>query len=157
MVLLTRPTSRILALDLYEGYFGISDNKPNRLFANAEKAGVSGRIEARVGDVRAMPLEDNSFEAAVSAYVIDHLSREGVEQSLSEIRRVLRPNGEFLLMVINPDIWIQIAYPFFVRHGDFFSETDHQRWQSALIQAGFEIIEQGTSPGTLYLLASKPG
>jgi SAM-dependent methyltransferase len=155
MVLLARPGSRVLALDLYSGYYGIADNRPERLFANAARAGVEDRIEARVGDMRAMPLGDESVDAAVSAYAIDHLSSEGVERSLAEIQRVLRPNGQFLLMVINPDVWIRIAYPFFVHHGYFGPRTDHQRWRSHLTTAGFDVVEQGTTPGTLYLLARK--
>ena len=155
MVLLARPDSRVLALDLYSGYYGIADNKPERLFANAARAGVEDRIEARVGDMRAMPLDDDSLDAAVSAYAIDHLNQEGVRRSLAEIQRVLRPNGQFLLMVINPDVWIRTAYPFFVHHGYFGPRTDPQRWHSDLTSAGFEIVEQGTTPGTLYLLARK--
>jgi hypothetical protein len=58
-------------------------------------------------------------------------------------------------MVINPDIWIRIAYPFFLHHGYFGARTDHQRWRSHLMDAGFEIVEQGTVPGTLYLLVRK--
>ena len=102
--------------------------------------------------MRAMPFGDDSLDAAVSAYAIDHLSREDVPRSLAEIQRVLRPNGQFLLMVINPDIWIRIAYPFVVIFG---VRSDHQRWRSHLTNAGFEIVEQGTTPGTLYLLAQK--
>ena len=155
MVLLARPNSRVVALDLYEGYFGIEDNTPDRLLANAARAGVEDRIRAQVGDVRAMPFEDDSFDAAVSAFVIDHLSGSDVERSLGEIERVLRMDGEFLLMVINPDVWIRFAYPFFVHHGYFGGRTNHERWRSRLEGAGFEIIEQGTTPGTLYLLAKK--
>ena len=157
MVLLARPDSQVLALDIYDGYFGIPDNKPERLLANAAKAGVEDRIKAQVGDVRAMPLSDDSLDAAVSAYVIDHMSRESVERSLAEIERVLRPGGQFLLMVVHPDIWIRIAYPFFAHHGYFGGKTDHERWRSHLTDAGFEIVELGTTPGTLYLLAQKRG
>lgn len=155
MVLLARPESRLLALDLYQGYFGIADNTPERLYANAARAGVSDRIRAQAGDIRELPLDDESFDAAVSAYTIDHLSGEGVKRSLAEIRRVLRPDGQFLLMVINPDIWIRVAYPFFVHHGYFGGRTDHERWRSRLIEAGFEVDEIGTTPGSLYLLAHK--
>lgn len=156
MVLLARPKSRVVAIDLYDQYFGIEDNTPERLMANAAKAGVADRIEAKVGDVRELPFEDNSLDAAVSAYVIDHLREEGVRRSLAEIQRVVRPGGQFLIMVINPDFWIRFAYPFFVHHGYFGGRTNHQRWRSRLTQAGFEIIEQGTTPGTLFLLAQKP-
>jgi SAM-dependent methyltransferase len=157
MVLLERPEARVLAVDLYEGYFGIQDNKPERLFRNAARAGVEDRIEARVGDLRELQIEDASFDAAVSAYVIDHLDREGVERSLAEIERVLKPGGQFLLMVVNPDLWIRIAYPFFVHHGYFGGRTDHQRWRSRLESAGLEVREMDTTPGTLYLLAQKVG
>ncbi len=155
MVLLERPDSRVIALDLYEGYFGIPDNTPKRLLANAARAGVGDRVQAQVGDMRAMPLGDASVDAAVSAYAIDHLNREGVERSLAEIERVLRPGGQFLLMVINPDVWVRVAYPFFVHHGYFGGKTDHERWRSRLTEAGFEILEQGTSPGTLHFLVRK--
>ncbi|MDH5551329.1 MAG: class I SAM-dependent methyltransferase, partial [Gemmatimonadota bacterium] len=155
MVLLARPQAEVLAVDFYEGYFGIEDNTPWRLLENATKAGVEDRVDAQVGDLRDLPLEDGSFDAVVSAYVIDHLDREGVERSLAEIERVLRPDGEFLLMVINPDVWIRVAYPFFVHHGYFGGRTDHERWRSRLENAGLRVVEMDTAPGTLYLLARK--
>ena len=41
-LLRARPESRVTALDLYDGYFGIADNTPDRLFANAAIAGAPG-------------------------------------------------------------------------------------------------------------------
>ena len=155
MVLRERSGARVLAVDLYEGYFGIADNTPQRLLDNAARAGVEGRVEARAGDLTDLQLEDASVDAAVSAYVIDHLSQEDVQRALAEIERVLRPNGDFLLMVINPDKWIRIASPFFVHHGYFGGRTRHERWRSRLEQAGFAVVEMGTTPGSLYLLARK--
>ena len=51
----------------------------------------------------------------MSVAAIDHLNREGVERALSEVARVLRPDGQFLLMVVNPDIWTKVALPFHAR------------------------------------------
>ena len=155
MVLQARPESTVVALDIYSGNYGIPDNKPERLFRNAAKAGVEGRLEAEVGDVRKMPFSDDSLDAAVSAYMIDHLPREGVEEALAEIERVLRPNGEFLLMVINPDTWTRVAYPFLAHHSYYGGSTNHEWWGSQLTSAGFEVVEQGTTPGTLYMVARK--
>ena len=155
MVLLERPQAEGLAIDLYEGYYGIEDNTPQRLFRNAARAGVEDRVDAQIADLRDLPLEDSSFDAAVSAFVIDHLDRAGVERSLAEIERVLRPDGQFLLMVINPDLWIRVAYPFFVHHGYFGGRTDRERWRARLENAGLNVVEMGTTPGTLYLLARK--
>jgi len=87
---------------------------------------------------------------------VDHVfGAMHVERSLAEIGRVLRPDGQFLLMVVNPDSWTRVAFPFFMHHGYFGGSTNHERWRSQLQNAGFEIIEQGTTPGTLYLLAKK--
>ena len=156
MVLGERPAARVLAVDLYEGYFGIDDNTPERLMRNAEKAGVADRVEARVGDLTDLEIEDDSFAGAVSAYVIDHLGREGAERALAEIERVLEPGGEFLMLVINPDGWTRTAYPFFVHHGYFGGRTNHDRWRARLEGAGLRVVEMGTVPGTLWLLAEKP-
>ncbi|MBF8269809.1 MAG: rebM 4 [Gammaproteobacteria bacterium] len=155
MVLQGRPQSRVIALDLYAGYFGIQDNTPDRLYANARLAGVADRLEAKVGDMREIPLADETLDAAVSAYAIDHLEIEGIKKSFAEIRRVLRPDGEFLLMVINNDVWIRIAYPFFLHHGYFGPRTNIERWRNLLTDAGFEVLEQGTQPATLYFLVRK--
>lgn len=154
-MLRTRPEVRIMALDLYDGYFGIVGNTPERLFANAVVAGARDRIDATVGDMRAMPFDDLAFDAVISVAAIDHLRRADVERALVEVGRVLRPNGEFLLMVINPDIWTRLAYPFFLHHGYFGAATNHNFWQSSVSSAGFDIVEIGTRPATLYVLARK--
>lgn len=67
--------------------------------------------------------------------------------------RVVRPGGQFLLMVINPDRWVRLAFPFFVHHGYFGGRGQAWRWQQQLSAAGFAVEEQGTAPATLYFLA----
>ena len=109
MVLLSRPRASVVALDRFTCYYGIVDNTPDRLQANARAAGVDGRLEVKVGDMREMPFDDASFDGVVSVAAIDHLDRDGVERTLAEVSRVLRPDGQFLLMVVNPDIWTKVA------------------------------------------------
>ena len=46
-------------------------------------------------DARAMPFPDNSFDAAWSIWVLEHVPNP--EQALREIRRVLRPDGLLFL------------------------------------------------------------
>jgi len=91
----------------------------------------------------------------VSAAAIDHLNREGVERTLAEVSRVLRPDGQFLLMVVNPDVWVRVALPFLHGHGYFGAPSFPDRWRSQLAAAGLSVIEQGTQPATLYFLAEK--
>ena len=153
MVLLARPRATVVALDLFREGYGIGYNAPDRLRANARAAGAEDRLQIRTGDLREMPFEAASFDAAVSAYVIDHLNRKGIQQSLAEVVRVLRPNGQFLLMVINTDAWVRFAYPLFYVHMYYGSGQD--RWPPLLTEAGFDIVEQGTQPATMYFLAQK--
>jgi SAM-dependent methyltransferase len=153
MVLLGRPGTRVTALDIYQGYFGIDENTPDRIRANARAAGMEDRLAVQVGDMREIPLPDDSFDGAVSAFAIDHLRREGITRALAETHRVLRPGSDFLLMVLNVDGWVKVAYPVPHGHGYFSAAPPSQFWRGVLEQAGFEVREVGTRPATLYLLA----
>jgi SAM-dependent methyltransferase len=155
MVLLSRPAAKVVALDRFTGYYGIADNTPDRLRANARVAGAEDRVEVKVGDMREMPFEDASFDGAVSVAAIDHLNREGVERALAEVARVLRPDGQFLLMVVHPDIWTKVAFPFLHGHGYFGAKTFPDRWRSQLAAAGLSVVEEGTQPATMYFLTQK--
>jgi SAM-dependent methyltransferase len=156
MVLLARPQSTVTAVDIFSEAYGIDGNTPDRLRDNAARAGVAIRLEVVTGDLREMPLPPASFDAAVSAYVIDHFNRDGVVRSLSEIARVLRPQGQFLLIVINPDKYVRYAFPFLFAHGYFGPRTPSELWRTRLTTAGFAVQEEGTQPGTLYFLCKTP-
>jgi hypothetical protein len=68
---------------------------------------------------------------------------------------VLKPDGELLLMNINVDAWIRTAFPWMHGHGYFGRPQDASRWRSMIETAGFQLIEQGTRPATVYFLARK--
>ena len=155
MVLLERPHTTVVALDRFTDGYGIGGNTPDRLRANAAVGGVEQRLDIQVGDMREMPLDSASFDAAVSAYAIDHLRADDVSRTLNEVNRVLRGRGEFLLMVINPDAWIRVALPMLAEHGYFGRRPMPDVWRQRLETAGFEIVEVGRVPGTLYVLARK--
>ena len=156
MVLLARPAATVTALDIFGTEYGIGGNSPDRLRANARAAGAESRLEVQVGDMRAMPFAPATFDGAVSAFAIDHLRRADVERTFAEMTRVLKPGGEFLLLVINQDGWIRASLPFLVHHGYFGGRANTDRWRAQLEAAGFEMVEQGTRPGTLYYLARTP-
>jgi ubiquinone/menaquinone biosynthesis C-methylase UbiE len=156
MVLQARRHATLVALDLfgdsYEKHFGGSESPQQKLLANLKAAGVEQRALIKVGDMRDLPFEAASFDAIVSSYAIDHLNREGIKQSLAEAARVLKPGGDFLLMVIGKDPWAQFTFGPLLLH----SGTRGTAWWSQRLQeAGFQVLEQGTGPITLYLLARR--
>ena len=157
MVLLARPEVNVVALDLFNEGYGIDGNVPDRLRANARAAGAENRLEIRKGDLRELPFEAESFDAAVSSFAIDHLGKKGSQQSIAEVARVLRPAGQFLLMVLNTDAYVKFAYPLIHFHMYYGHGSSAERWRTALAAAGFEVVEQGTQPATMYFLAEKRG
>jgi SAM-dependent methyltransferase len=55
------------------------------------------------GDLLALDLPDDSFDAAVCFETIEHL--RSPEQGLAELRRVVRPGGMLLVSSPNPDVY----------------------------------------------------
>jgi SAM-dependent methyltransferase len=156
MVLTERPNATVVALDLFGDSFAMHfgpDGRPeDRLMANLRAAGVASRASIQAGDMRALPLPDASFDAVVSAYAMDHVGGEGARRALEEAHRVLKPGGEFLLMLVANDVWMKIAFGPVLSHG---GTRGADWWREQATAAGFEVREQGTSTGTLYLVLAR--
>jgi len=67
----------------------------------SENIPCSGRIE----DMENMSFDDNSFDCILSWQVINHNDTKGVKQTISEIRRILKPNGEVALTIPSKKTW----------------------------------------------------
>jgi SAM-dependent methyltransferase len=146
-LLQARPNVRVTALDIYSGYFGIADNTPERLMANARAAGVADRLDWRIGDMRKMPIGDEEYDAVASSYAMDHVGRDGADLAVREAARVLRSGGEFLLMLVNTDWWIRIA-SVLPHHSMEHPAVQAERWGRRHQTAGLEVGREGTPPGT---------
>jgi len=155
MVALARPGARVTALDLYQGYFGIEGNSPERLMANARAAGAADRVDVKVGDMRELPFDAGTFDAALSAFAIDHLPRKDIPVALNEAARVLKPNGQFLYLGLNSDAYIRFVFPPLHGHGYWSRSEMPDKWRALLTDAGFDVIGVGTQPGTLWVLGQK--
>jgi arsenite methyltransferase len=154
-LLLARPAVTVTALDIYQGYWGIEGNTPDRLRANAKAAGVDGRVTVETGDMRKQPFEADSFDAAMSVAAMDHLSWPDIAQSLQETARVVKPGGQLLLVSLNSDWRVRLAIPAAIHgHGYWGGSQNVERWRSALDRAGFDLGEIGTRPATLYMVAT---
>jgi SAM-dependent methyltransferase len=152
-LLLARPRVAVTGVDIYSGYYGIDDNTPGRFMVNARIAGVADRANAVVGDARELPLATGEYDGVISSYAIDHLTRDGIPKALSEVGRILKPGGEFLLLIVNIDWWALLTSPHAMAH---HPRANPVRWRTMLGTAGFEIVEQGTKPMTMYFLSRKP-
>lgn len=81
-------------------FVGIDANIPG-----LRKNGSSRHLVA--GDIEILPFRDETFDLATANMVIEHVQRP--EKLLSEVRRILRPGGEFLFHT--PNRW---GYPIMI-------------------------------------------
>jgi demethylmenaquinone methyltransferase/2-methoxy-6-polyprenyl-1,4-benzoquinol methylase len=81
--------SKIVGLDISAGMLEVGRKKIT------EKK-LSNKIEMILGDAEEMPFEDNSFDAITVAFGVRNF--ETLEKGLSEILRVLKPNGIFVIL-----------------------------------------------------------
>jgi SAM-dependent methyltransferase len=58
-------------------------------------------VDARVGDVQALPFGDGEFDCAVAAWMLYHVS--DVDRALAELARVLEPGGRLVAVTNAPD------------------------------------------------------
>lgn len=151
MVGTARPSVRVTALDNFSADY-IKGNGPERLMANAREAGIDKRVDVLTADMRKIPAEAGSYDGVVSSYAIDHLNRKGIGEALAEVGRVLKPNGEFLLMIIAADAWLKFTFGPLLLHQQKISP---EFWRKNIEGGGLQIVEEGRLPGTKYYLCRK--
>ena len=80
---------KIVGLDISEGMLDVGKQK-------IIKKGLQDRIEMVVGDSENLPFENDSFDAITVGFGVRNF--ETLEKGLSEIYRVLKPNGIFVIL-----------------------------------------------------------
>jgi SAM-dependent methyltransferase len=82
-------------------------------------------LDARVGDVAALPFPDESFDTVVAAWMLYHV--RDIDRGLSELERVLRPDGHLVANTNSrrhcEEVFDLIAYPQSAREWVFDAEN----------------------------------
>lgn len=81
--------TKIIGLDISSGMLDVGKQK-------IIKKGLQNTIEMVLADSENMPFEDNTFDAITVAFGVRNF--ETLEKGLSEILRVLKPNGIFVIL-----------------------------------------------------------
>ncbi len=81
--------TKIIGLDLSEGMLSVARNK-------VKGKSIAEKVEFIKGDSEALPFNDNTFDAITVAFGIRNF--EHLEKGLSEILRVLKPKGLFIIL-----------------------------------------------------------
>ena len=81
----------------------LSENAVCRAKKWAEDCGLN--INFSIGDMINLPYDDKVMDAIFAYYVISHTDTKGVIETLKQIRRVLKPDGEVYLTFGSKDSW----------------------------------------------------
>jgi demethylmenaquinone methyltransferase/2-methoxy-6-polyprenyl-1,4-benzoquinol methylase len=89
-ILLTQTNAKkIIGLDISAGMLDVGRKKIKELK-------LDSKIEMLLGDSENMPFEDNTFDAITVAFGVRNF--ETLEKGLSEILRILKPDGVFVIL-----------------------------------------------------------
>ncbi|MFZ5516358.1 MAG: class I SAM-dependent methyltransferase [Candidatus Zhuqueibacterota bacterium] len=94
------------------------DIDESRIAYAREKYG-SGSVRYAVSEVTDTPFENDSFDVVVSIETFEHLRPEQAVLFLSEVKRILKPDGIFILSTPNKPVFDQIT-----RVEDHINEMD---------------------------------
>lgn len=83
--------------------FDLSETSIRRTEEYAKLAGV--KVDLRVGDMLNLPYEDDSFDCIYCRNVISHTDTAGMRKIVSELKRVLRKDGECYLTLGSKQAW----------------------------------------------------
>ena len=103
------PQAHIIGMDISEKMLDIGKEK-------VKKLGFENQIDLRLGDAASLPFDDNSFDAVTVAFGVRNF--ENRDKGLSEIQRVLKPNGQaFILEFSMPEKFpMKQLYRFYFKH-----------------------------------------
>ena len=89
-ILMTKTNAnKIIGLDISSGMLAVGRKK-------IKESKLDEKIEMLLGDSEDMPFEDNTFDAITVAFGVRNF--ENLEKGLSEILRILKPNGVFVIL-----------------------------------------------------------
>jgi ubiquinone/menaquinone biosynthesis C-methylase UbiE len=70
-----------------------------------------GKVAVGLADAKKLPFRDQSFDRVLMFDVVEHLHPWELDHALAEVRRVLKPDGRFIVHTA-PNVWYdRYAYP----------------------------------------------
>ncbi len=132
---------RVFGLDLSSGMLRTARNRLSR-------NGLTPEVGLAQGDAATMPFPDGIFDAVFSSFTLELFDTSDIPIVLSEIRRVLRPEGRLVAVSISktstgPAIrlyeWLHSRFPRYIDCRPIYLER-------SLRQAGFAIAQTRPAP-----------
>lgn len=81
----------------------VSDEALSFLRSYSEEQGVADRIDCRKADMEEMPFAADSFDCLFSMHAAGHTDTEGMNRTMQEIRRFMKPGGEVFMTLCSKE------------------------------------------------------
>lgn len=103
------PQVKVIGVDISEKMLEVGRLKISKL-------NLQNSIEMKWGDSEALPFSDESFDAVSVSFGVRNF--ENLEKGLSEIRRVLRPNGRLVVLEtsVPENFFLKKGYVFYTKY-----------------------------------------
>jgi ubiquinone/menaquinone biosynthesis C-methylase UbiE len=119
--------ARIVATDISQNAIELAERRRELWALSAEEL---GRIEFRQMSAVQLTLPDQQFDWVISTSMIEHLHPDDVDVHLGEVRRVLKPSGNYL-------IWCPNGLGHHEDRNGHLTMLSYRQWIDQLRQAGF--------------------
>ncbi|GAP98217.1 class I SAM-dependent methyltransferase [Leptolyngbya sp. NIES-2104] len=129
LVLLEHPTQQITGIDLSEKMLEIAE----------EKCRDYPNVSFHIASVTALPFSDRTFDTVISASAFHYF--ENPSAALLEMKRVLKPDGELIILDWCKDDWLCRIYDFVLKRFDSAHEHCYTQaeFHHLLNETGFQI------------------
>ncbi len=132
----------VYGLDLSEGMRRITQSK-------IERAGLTERVELKLGDAAQFPFEPNSFDAVFTSFTLELFDTPEIPVVLQQCRNVLRSGGRIGVVAMSKEGKDTTARKFYEwGHAKFPNYIDCRPIyvSRALEETGFQIVDRTTMP-----------
>ncbi len=123
------PKAQIIATTIDEKGLNFSNDKLKQ-YEEAK------RITTKIEDVsKKMPYDNDSFDFIYARLVLHYLNKQQLENALSEIYRVLKPNGRFFIVARNKKEWELTKPEFIISYDEKTNMTTYyEQWKKEVIR-----------------------
>jgi SAM-dependent methyltransferase len=115
---------------------GVDINKDD--IVDAVKNFGNQRMRFVCDDARNMSFQDASFDGIISLHTLEHFNAEDQARFLSELKRVLRPNG--WLVIATPDVSVWKLQGIAGQQEDHIKELERHEAAELLHEQGFLLV-----------------
>jgi len=127
-------------------------NSPEKAYANAEIEGVREKVEFKYGNVLELPFPDNTFDLVTCSSVLNNIHGDNLKmEALSEVHRVLKPGGKFLMIEPLKSLRMFFLFTPFA----FFELLKKDHWIRLLNRMNFIVLDYHYQNGVGFFVIEK--